>query len=428
MKVLHVNFTDLSGRRFNGYDLIQQLDERGISAKQAVLTKRSASPRVVELLDLTGDQELHERIAQTETLHSMPGLLQPWGRLLFDLPEFREADLVHYHQIHNGVVSILDLPDLMRAKPSVWTIHDPWAFTGHCIYPMQCEGWFTGCDPCPHLERHFALEADCAGALWRTKRRVYSEIDPDLVFASHHMLDMCRQSPLTRHFCNVRVIPFGVDASAFSIAGDKAAARRALGIPEDDFVLLFRANSSEYKGTSCIIEALRRGPLSRPTTLLTLESVGLLGELDRDYRVKEFGWVDDTDLYARLLCACDVFLMPSTAEAFGMMAIEAMAASRPVVCFEGTAVPEVTHAPDCGVAVPMGDAMALRRAIESLAANPAERERRGALGSQIAQSAYSSERYLDRMVKLYEEALGRQAAGARSRAPLQQTAADSATG
>jgi len=116
------------------------------------------------------------------------------------------------------------------------------------------------------------------------------------------------------------------------------------------------------------------------------------GELGRDYRIVDLRWVDDEALYPLVCSACDVFLMPSLAEAFGLTAVEAMAAGRPVVCIEGTALPAVTHAPECGIAVPASDAAALRASVDRLAADPSEAARRGRLGRSIVAEDYGFER------------------------------------
>jgi glycosyltransferase involved in cell wall biosynthesis len=199
----------------------------------------------------------------------------------------------------------------------------------------------------------------------------------------------------------VHLIPFGIRADAWLPDSERIASRRLLGIPEDDFVIFFRATDSLVKGLRYIIEALGSKRPARPTTLLTVDQRGLLGSLSSSYKIVERGWVEDPSLYPRLFSACDVFLMPSTAEAFGLMALEAMAASRPVICFEGTALPSITHAPECGIAVPAGDSDALRCAIDELAGNPEEAHRRGHLGRAIAAEKYDYERYLDSMASLY---------------------------
>jgi glycosyltransferase involved in cell wall biosynthesis len=407
MKVLHVTDADLPARRFNGYDLLDDLATRGIQGKQAVLRKSSDNPDVVSLFAGPGDEDLQLRLQEVERRHSINNLLFPWGRLLAETMEFRDADVVHYHLIHNQVISLYDLKWLFGLKPSVWTFHDPWPLTGHCIHPMGCEGWLTGCDPCPFLDRLFPLARDHADQMWRAKKRLFSELDLDVVVASDWMLDMVRRSPVTSHLENVHLIPFGIDARSFASDDAQASSRRRLGIPENDFVVLFRASTWEVKGLPYIVEALGSRQPTRPTTLLILGERGLVEGLRRDYRIVELGWVDDQALYPLTFSACDVFLMPSLAEAFGLMAVEAMAAGRPVVCFEGTALPAVTHAPECGIAVPAGDASALRASLDLLAADPSEAARRGRLGRSIVAENYGYERYLDSIADLYGSVLSR---------------------
>jgi glycosyltransferase involved in cell wall biosynthesis len=251
----------------------------------------------------------------------------------------------------------------------------------------------------------FPLAHDHADRLWRAKQRLFSELDLDVVVASDWMLDLVRRSPVTAHLEHVHLIPFGIDTRSFAPDDAKASSRQRLGIPESDFVVLFRASTWDVKGLSSIIDALGARQPTRPTTLLTVGERGLVKELRRNYRLVELGWVDDDALYPLVFSACDVFLMPSLAEAFGLMAVEAMAAGRPVVCFEGTALPAVTHAPECGIAVPAGDATALRAAVDRLAADPSEATRRGLLGRSVVAENYGFEPYLDALAGLYESVL-----------------------
>jgi glycosyltransferase involved in cell wall biosynthesis len=402
-----VSDVDLPGRHFNGYDLLRDLAPRQVDGHLAVLRKLSDNPRVVSLFSGLGDEELQYRLKEVERRHSINNLLFPWGRLLARTAEFEAADVVHYHLIHNNVISLYDMEWLFGLKPSIWTFHDPWPMTGHCIHPMGCEGWLGGCAPCPYLDRTFPLAHDHADRLWKVKQRVFSKLDIDVVVASGWMLDMVRRSALTSRFANVHLIPFGVDASAFLADDRKAESRRRLKIHQDDFVVLVRAQRWEAKGLQHFVDALATGPPSRPTTVLTVDERGLLKQLQRDYRIVDLGWIDDDSAYSLPFSACDVFVMPSLAEAFGLMAVEAMAAGRPVVCFEGTALPAVTHAPECGIAVQTGDSGALRAVLDRLAGDPAEGAHRGALGRSIAMEAYSKARYIDLMADLYRSVLAR---------------------
>jgi len=407
VNVLHVNNVDLAGRRFNGFDLLDELGERGVHCSQAVMAKSSKHPRVFSLAPDPGALELQHALNEVESRHSMSDLLYPWGRVLAETEQFKAADVVHYHLIHNQMVSLIDLPALVTAKPSVWTFHDPWPLTGHCVYPRGCERWLAGCTPCEHLEYPFPMKEDRAGRMWQVKKQLFERIDVDIVVASEFMLDMVRRSPLTRDINTVHLVPFGIRTDAYLPDEQRAASRKRLGIPQQDQVLLFRSTQSEVKGMKYIIEALKLRSPQRPVTLLTLEKRHLLKELAADYNIVELGWVDDPSIIPDVYSACDVLLMPSTAEAFGLMALEAMAAGRPVVCFEGTSLPAVTHAPECGIAVPMGDATALRDAIDHLAADPEETQRRGRLARSIAATQFSHAHYLDSLIKVYVGAIER---------------------
>lgn len=406
MKVLHVNNIDLHGRRFNGYDLITDLRSRGVDGKQAVLTKLSRNPRVFSLWSSRADEQLHGALRRVEQRRSMNNLIFPWGRALAATPEFMEADVVHYHLIHNEVIGLLDLPMLFSQRPSVWTFHDPWPLTGHCIHPLKSRGWLTGCHDCPSLDEPFPMDRDFAYRMLRIKKRIFADANVHIVVASEFMRDMVSRSPLTSHLKSVHLIPFGVDASAYLPEEERTRSREQLGIPRDDFVVLFRASTWNIKGLGYILDALNAGPPGRPTTLLTVGQKGLVDSLPRAFRVAEFGWVEDNATLARIYSASDVLLMPSTGESFGLMALEAMASGRPVISFDGTAVPWVTHAPECGIAVRMGDATALREAMNTLASNPDESRRRGQLGREIAVNEYSHDVYLDSLASLYAEVSG----------------------
>ena len=85
---------------------------------------------------------------------------------------FREADIVHYHIVHDGYFGLDALPLLSRMKPSIWIWHDPWPMTGHCIYPASCERWKTGCGSCPMPNFPFAMRHDRTGQAFRWKQRL----------------------------------------------------------------------------------------------------------------------------------------------------------------------------------------------------------------------------------------------------------------
>ncbi|MGI8988891.1 MAG: glycosyltransferase family 4 protein [Bryobacteraceae bacterium] len=92
-------------------------------------------------------------------------------------------------------------------------------------------------------------------------------------------------------------------------------------------------------------------------------------------------WVGDASRseLAREYNRADVFCHPSEQEGFGIVFLEAMAAGRPIVATNASAVPEVARH---GILVEPGNPEALAEAIERLYRNPDLRESLGRLGAR----------------------------------------------
>jgi glycosyltransferase involved in cell wall biosynthesis len=413
VKNLQVGDNDLIGNRFNGHDLSRYLRHRGIDSSHLVHTKRSDDPHT-HLIDedFANHPEFDAALREFERLYDTHSLHSPLAFSLLSNPLFLDADVVHYHLIHNASFNLNLLPTLTSLKPSVWTIHDAWAYTGHCIQPLGCERWKTGCGECPHLDTPFSLTTDTSALNWELKRDIMQRCELDLIVASQHMLHQVQQSPILSHL-PTHLVPFGLDLAAFSPT-DPAPARARLGIPPENVVLCFRADSSPFKGLPLVKQALQQLTSTKRVTLLTVAQKGLVHDLAKSFHTVEAGWLTDDRQMLDVYHAADVFLMPSVAEAFGMMAMEAMACGKPVIACEGTSLPEVLAAPEGGMVVPQGDAGALKEAIERLVASPEQRRQLGARARQIAEQRYDKDRYVSRLIAVYEEVIAKRKPTART--------------
>ena len=105
-----------------------------------------------------------------------------------------------------------------------------------------------------------------------------------------------------------------------------------------------------------------------------------------------------------VLASAHVFALPSLSEAFGIAAVEAMAAGVPVVASEVGGLPEIVTPGVTGELFPPGDHEALASHLIRLLRSPDLRERMGAAGREAAQ-AHSMERTVARYVALYDEML-----------------------
>lgn len=94
-------------------------------------------------------------------------------------------------------------------------------------------------------------------------------------------------------------------------------------------------------------------------------------------RVQFLGQLPFKDLIAEYRNAT-VFALPTSQEGFGIVFLEAMAASLPIVAGDAAAVPEVVR--DGGILVKPGDPDALARALQRLIDEPETRKAMGAAG------------------------------------------------
>jgi hypothetical protein len=157
-----------------------------------------------------------------------------------------------------------------------------------------------------------------------------------------------------------------------------------------------------------------------PVTILTTGCVSMLESFRDRFHVIDMGWLTNDDRMLEVYRATDIFLMPSRAESFGMMAMEAMACGKPVIVFEGTTLPDVTFAPEGGIAVPQGDVDALTRELEGLIFHIEKRLKLGAQARKIAEQHYDKDVYVSKMIDLYKEVIEKRKNNDRSKYILDQ--------
>jgi glycosyltransferase involved in cell wall biosynthesis len=376
---LQISSYDLLGNRFNGHDLHFYLRESGINAKQLVLNKLSEDDNTFQY-NFDAPNGSKELIQQSI---------------------FLDADIVHLHLIHN-IIDVNYLPIISRLKPTILTLHDPFFLGGHCVHHFDCKKWTTHCFDCSYLEKDFRLFNDITALNFALKKEAIQNSEIVTIVASKWMKKKVEESPVWKGK-KIYYLPFGIDQSLFK-PGDKVAERNKLNIPVDDTVLMFRSDTVEFKGLDIIINALRSLSNTKNITLITVGKKGLLKELTGMFNIIEYDWINNDELMVSLYQACDIFLMPSRQETFGLMAIEAMSCGKVVLAIEGegTALPEIIDAPNCGVSVKEEDyPKELARLIE----NKFEVLDRGNKCADYARNSYSKDKYVKEMIQIYSEVI-----------------------
>jgi len=127
--------------------------------------------------------------------------------------------------------------------------------------------------------------------------------------------------------------------------------------------------------------------------------------LDIEDKVRFTGYVPDEEL-PKFFGLADVFVLPSiTAEAFGIVLLEAMASGRPVVTTRVGGIPEVVEGSGCGILVDPGDEQMLADAILLLLEDKGLREELGRRGREVAEDTYSWDVITERIEGVYREVI-----------------------
>ena len=212
---------------------------------------------------------------------------------------------------------------------------------------------------------------------------------------------------LTRFKDKCVVIPIGIDLSKYdetpAIEERAAEIKRIHG----ERIVLFIGRMALYKGIEYLIKAmagvdgklLAIGKGDRFESLKMMvashhleDKICLMNEVSRD------------DLLAYLR-ACSVFCLPSISrnEAFGIVQLEAMASSRPVISSRlDTGITYSNLDGETGLVVPPRDALALREAINRLLNDQTLNAEMGQKGRLRVEQEFTKEKMADRTFELYQ--------------------------
>lgn len=210
----------------------------------------------------------------------------------------------------------------------------------------------------------------------------------------------------------IRVLPWSLDPEFEAIPENLPKEKLPNGYPEGRVILTvgrWLANE-RYKGMDTLITALPRLLTRWPE--LQLAAVG-----DGDDR----GWLEDLaeqngvnrhvhflsglsyEELAACYDACEMFALPSRAEGFGLVYLEAMARGKPVIGGAHGGAPEVIEDGVTGYLVAHGDAPQLATSIETLLSDPGMAQKMGARGRQRVERDFRFSAFAKSLKKILRE-------------------------
>lgn len=192
--------------------------------------------------------------------------------------------------------------------------------------------------------------------------------------------------------------PLGVDTEIFAPGRRDPWLKRRLGLPADCRLLVYAGRFSREKNLAALIAAVEH--LGHPYHLLL---IGGGSRISASGRVSCLPYQQDASALASLIGGADAFVHPGQHETFGLVVLEAMACSLPVLGVEGGGVAELVDA-DTGLLAESGSSASLAEGISSLFS--ADLPAMGRRARQKAVVRYGWDCIMPQLMRHYETLLG----------------------
>lgn len=262
-------------------------------------------------------------------------------KLLKKIDEFK-PDIIHFHNLHDSYINLPMLFSYIKKHnvPTVWTLHDCWAFTGQCPYftIAKCDKWKTGCYGCPQYKAYPSSLYDNTKRMWQLKKKWFTGVkNMTIVTPSEWLAGLARESYLKQY--PIEVINNGIDLNVFKPTHSNF--REQYGIPGDKYIVLGVSFAWGYrKGLDCFVEMAEK--LGERYQIVL---VGTDNEIDKNLpqSIISIHRTQNQKELAEIYSAADVFAMPTREENYPTVNMEAIACGIPVVTFRTGGSPEMLN-------------------------------------------------------------------------------------
>ena len=211
MRILQINTVDTKGGAAKvAYSLKQKLEKKGHTTSMFVARKYSNEESVKILNDsqvLSGRirKKLAYWLANDIDIFSSDHIIKTKG--------FKEADVIHCHNLHSNYFNLATLKKMARLKPVIWTFHDMWPITSHCGHAFNGKIKNSGFFACPSLDIPPAIAWHNEKYLENKKSKIYMNSNFHIVTPSKWLADKVSQSILKNK--PLSIIYNGIDTNIF---------------------------------------------------------------------------------------------------------------------------------------------------------------------------------------------------------------------
>lgn len=250
-------------------------------------------------------------------------------------------NIIHLHNLHNGYINLPLLFKYIKKNNIrvIWTLHDCWAFTGHCPYftLVKCDKWKTGCYKCPQYKEYPKSIFDNSKKMYCLKKEWFTGVENlTIVTPSDWLAGLVKESFLRDY--PVKVINNGIDLNVFRPT--ESDFREKNNIAKDKFILLGVAFGwGKRKGLDVFIELSKRLDNEKYQIVL----VGTDDNVDKQLpqNIISIHRTQNQKELAEIYTAADLFVNPTREENYPTVNMESIACGTPVLTFRTGGSPEI---------------------------------------------------------------------------------------
>jgi putative colanic acid biosynthesis glycosyltransferase len=307
-------------------------------------------------------------------------------------------DIIHLHNIHGYYLNIEVLFDFLKSfdKPVVWTLHDCWAFTGHCSHftYAKCERWKTGCYSCPEKKSYpRSVIFDSSKSNYARKKKAFTGAkNMTLVTPSQWLAGLVKESFLGDY--PVQVIPNGIDTEVFKPTPSDFKKRYGL---DGKFLILGVANVWEKrKGFDYFLYLSKYLSDDEIIVLVGLSDERIKNLPNNIIGIKR---TNSAKELAEIYTAADVFFNPTLEDNYPTVNLEAQACGTYVITFDSGGAKETIISKESGIAIKPCNAEDIMNLIRVLRS----KGRKAANVDSSARSVISHRFMVGSYISLYEK-------------------------
>jgi len=259
--------------------------------------------------------------------------------------EFKEADIVHCHNLHSNFFNLKTLQKMSLKKPVVWTLHDIWAITGFSSDSATLKN--------PNKKKFLLFLWDNTSYLLKIKRNIYEKSKLHIVTVSEWLKKEVEKSILGKQ--DITRIYNGVDTKIFK-PYNKIIMRKELGLPLNKKLVAF--------GIKGWVDANEIVNSYKNNDNVFFVAIGCPNIETKNRNFMTLDYIKDKNVMSKYLSAFDVFLYPTRGDTFGLTSAEALACGTPVVTYDTDALSEIVTHKETGYIAKYGDTEDAKMGIE----------------------------------------------------------------